>query len=1554
MTRIKKLLLAGSMAVVTCCVSLSSSLLNISSLFAKVKVNAETATTSEDSNFNNTLDNSSTVNGKIISVSNIPNSAQKGTKNPVYIPKKVMVSTLNSSGTISNAELKDPTRIIIKNPYGVSLLKEDGTPVDDASTGNTIELKDSTNSEYPNHYEFTPAQIGTYTVQYAVQDTNGVWTSSNIYGIEVSAEKFSIEFVSNDSIVMPNTIDTGLSEEERTVDIALPLFYNGKGELIKKFVLETNENNFRYVAEYVTLKNVFLDKYNSPVEIKEGITNPDAAGKNVYETYSTYQIKKISETNFDASEYPYSVAINTKVSNQKANGNNADITSSDYTLTLDKYNLDENETYNYVDCPYHFVAGVGLNSIDYRLFETDSEDNTSNVDMPLSSINKSLNGSNTHRKGDIDLGVSVSSNIRSSATSIGKKTYLPTVNSVNKNANRNALPAYYFYKIAFVDSDNKDKLIYDDSSKLVMGVDDGGVYFIPKVQGKFNIYYNAVDFYFNYNAVDGSFDANIQASANKGHTDNLAEDYDYDVNVMDRTSPELYLVDTYNFDELSDETNGDKLKESLKENDLSYTIPTKYAISKDIDNLTKIKIPAIYTEDNFKNFNDLRIFKTISSTNGFVFDNETLNNFSIKVQDGSSGNSTSFSSTLTGLNIDEIIQFDIDNSTANVPENYYYKNGNFYDKTDAVDATETEISSNKLMIVTEGSDSRIVVYKIVEKEDGTTEKVEDKDKIVPGEFFLSDDNSKIRKTTKSIDSDIVKKLKTSLTATLTIDPRLFAPGDYTIEFRVTDGVYANNTGDKFTFTLVEGGEKIDTEAPEVKFSTATTLGNVGDDEEISIAKPKITDDVDNRIYVKYYVEVNGEYHEIKLDENNKLTFNTGDNVTLKAGGEDTIYNLAVKSPDKKFNVIALAYDDFAEYGFYPNNTATAEIPAFDLELLKEKDEGKMGAHIGYAVYPISIKYIKDTLAPIIYEKTSIPGVLETNFDQGDRVLINGIKYYDNTQNAYIKSIKVVDSKGNVCNYNTLSINDFKTYIEENAKTEQEKKELEKEIKGKLSSYVNKITTPPTITGLDTTEYVYEHYFPGISFVATEAENYTITYEVCDTGTNNVTVFSFVTVKAGDTEAPVIDGVTNATNTLELGETYYIGDIKATDNSTSDVQLTWEVKGAKTGYKNNWFNKLDDGTFVFTPQEVDVYTITVTAVDDRFNSSSKSFVVTVKDTSKPTIQLESQFPAATYGDYSRTEIIIDEKVGDGQTDNNGVAIKWEDAKLPSVNLPGFSAKDKYQEMGFSSLGADGLLTIKTPDDNVSYTIDKEGNVTGGQNEIKLRRNSENGVYYFTFVPTKRGHYQAVYSAEDRNGNKSEKNEVIDIRIGDTEVPEIKLTESLISRLDKGFVVNENNELVINPQARIEGDPNYTIADLYVYDNHGFNKREEGTDENKYNYVNVSISVTNENNSTIKQQDSKNDGLVRYKFDTAGTYTITFTVTDECGNTGTYNRKFVVSKDKPSTLDTTKIVGIVLIVVSVLILGGVVIYFAKGTKFLPKRKKKGADKKEKNETPTKSQE
>ena len=327
-------------------------------------------------------------------------------------------------------------------------------------------------------------------------------------------------------------------------------------------------------------------------------------------------------------------------------------------------------------------------------------------------------------------------------------------------------------------------------------------------------------------------------------------------------------------------------------------------------------------------------------------------------------------------------------------------------------------------------------------------------------------------------------------------------------------------------------------------------------------------------------------------------------------------------------------------------------------------------------------------------------------------------------------------------------------------------------------------------------------------------------------------------------------------------------------------------------------------------------------------STRTFVVKFVDSKKPTL---------TIVEGSTNIITVNEKEGDGQNDVN-----WAESKFPTIELPIFSVSDYNQDKdGFAGiLTATGTLTITTPD-NDSYTIDING-VINGENPLNIQRTVVGGKDKFVFTPNARGHYVAKYSGEDKAGNVVENPQTIDVYIGDTEDPVITLNDALSNALKNGFTIGQNAQIVIDPKiiltkTNVDGKDVYksgSSTDVSVTDN--FCYKDSIKDSSSNVYTNLSVQVVDSNNSTVSQKDNS-DGLICYEFDKAGTYTITFTVTDGVGNSGKISRTFKVSANTSSATDTTKILGTVLIIVSIVILAGVVIYFVKGTKMLPKRNK-----------------
>ena len=1398
MTRLRKLLVACMMVLVTCCASIGSAISNIAqSIFSWVKASASSSSSYD---YSNKHEESEYVEGDIVTVTGLGSKTTVGgnSQNPFKIPSKIQIGSVGNA-SVSTVEAK----VIIKNPYGVALLDDAGSPKDAQLTAKDAE----------GNYTFKPNQAGTYTVQYAYEKvfnaglTNeySVWTVTKEYTIVVTSEKYTIEFVTNDSIVMPDKMDTN-DGVETTITIKLPKFYNKEnGKLIDQFILGDDINGTYYVASYEKLENVYL-KDNVPVAYEankfdeEGKHVDDGEFYNIYDEYYAYKITKTT----DVTGIEYALVIDAE---GKTNVNNDN--SNQNLLILNEQNFSGNEAY-YNAVAYTFEADDGLNTVNYQL----CDNVLGNLNSPYAYTTLEIDGTTAYDSSKIELGATTSKKVKSSETSIGEKTYLPEVKASNKNdSSDNNHYAHYSYVVKFVDTTASTDKYSTNKDKVKLGVDENGVYFIPQAKGTYNISYNAKDFY--------------------GNIDENADTYDYDVNVTDRTSPSLYYVDSYNFETIDIE----------KVEDYSYVIPTQFELNTTEGSYKEITIPAIYTKDNYKTFAELDIKRTISTEDGFVDKDGKAYNLVIQNEDGE----TKFVSTTGSISKDSIevkVSGQNDPLTISVNDIVKFVNPNY------------TITNNEFYAI--GSADKLTGTELV-------------------------------------------KAKTSSVAIITLNPNIFKEEKYSVEFYTSDGVYSNKSGQNtFTFELInKTANKIDNKAPTVSFGTIS-LDEVTADTKISIAKPEISDNVDKNLYVKYYVVANGEYLEIKLDENNKLTFNTSKEVITGK----SIYDLAVESAEKNFKVVAIAFDDFANASFIADPT-TVDLVA-------------PASNIGVATYTIPVSYDDDDKAPVVTAVSElfvcedcdhvqhnnlkceecegvnfVTGYNENNENkQYSEIIAHGVKFYDNTSNITAKDIKisVINSQGVECGYEELE-----------------------------GSYMaRKVDSAPV--GLDAS-YVYEYYFAGVKFTAGKADNYTVTYNISN-GQQHVT-YTYVIRTTTDAEAPNIS-ILGTTKTIELGTTHYFQDIKVTDNSAGNITLKASVKDAN-GKAYNFYNETNKS---FTPNKPGTYTVTFEAVDAEGNvSDAKSAVIVVKDTIKPEIELI---------DSDKEVIKVEEQEG----------VNWKEDGYPEIALPGFAVSDAYSEL----TNPKGTITITTPK-GVSYTMDQNGvlNVPEDRNDIKLRWDSVTpGVesnYKFFFTPEQRGCYTVSYIATDSSNNKSEE-KTIPVYVGDTEKPTIHLTSDLTKLLNRGFVVGENDQLVIDTKARIYGDNGYDSQDLYVKDNWGF---ETETDGNNNEYKIVSVSIKNSNGKAEGYTKESENGLVSYTFTTKGTYTITFTVEDSVGNESLAKTiNFTVSAKSTNSVDTAQILGTVLIVVSIAILAGVVIYFVRGTKLLPKKSKKKANKEDKKET------
>ena len=95
--------------------------------------------------------------------------------------------------------------------------------------------------------------------------------------------------------------------------------------------------------------------------------------------------------------------------------------------------------------------------------------------------------------------------------------------------------------------------------------------------------------------------------------------------------------------------------------------------------------------------------------------------------------------------------------------------------------------------------------------------------------------------------------------------------------------------------------------------------------------------------------------------------------------------------------------------------------------------------------------------------------------------------------------------------------------------------------------------------------------------------------------------------------------------------------------------------------------------------------------------------------------------------------------------------------------------------------------------------------------------------------------------------------------------------------------------------------------------------------------IEISITRDGTAIEYSRSETNDNIIEITLDTAGTYVVTFDVTDTAGNDATQVvRTFTVAAEPGSSTTTTTIWGTVLIIVALIVLGVVVFFFVKPSK------------------------
>ena len=432
--------------------------------------------------------------------------------------------------------------------------------------------------------------------------------------------------------------------------------------------------------------------------------------------------------------------------------------------------------------------------------------------------------------------------------------------------------------------------------------------------------------------------------------------------------------------------------------------------------------------------------------------------------------------------------------------------------------------------------------------------------------------------------------------------------------------------------------------------------------------------------------------------------------------------------------------------------------------------------------------------------------------------------------------------------------------------------------------------------------------------------YRVTYVATDVN-NNIAINSFEFNAISNTP-PSIYGVGNISTSAEYGDeidivsgiTIYDGDTIQTDynikylsaseyanietilsDESSKSTLFIYVEGACEPMPGNII-KATDGTITLRYWSVNA--------NGKYTLTPQVQTISAEDTTAPTFYINENLIEETHEYDSEAEDLT-----------NYVFIpNFENL---SDTGSGVDLNSKKVVVKYSDSTTE--LTIKSIDD-ISDELFTESGYT--QDDIDSIKNN----YLGYVVATKNGTMNITYTVSDKAGNTSAE-KVIAIACGDITPPTLSVDNV---KLESSY--NVGSTLSIDMEA------------LKVSD-------DSDTEESSISYKNVVVTVTCDG-KTISKDSSSTVDMFNYKIENAGNYIITFTVSDSSGNSRSETLEFTVNQETNSPVISTTVWGTVVIILSLLVLGGVIYMFVKPTKG-NKNGPKGGQRTEKKEQDSKIQ-
>lgn len=406
-------------------------------------------------------------------------------------------------------------------------------------------------------------------------------------------------------------------------------------------------------------------------------------------------------------------------------------------------------------------------------------------------------------------------------------------------------------------------------------------------------------------------------------------------------------------------------------------------------------------------------------------------------------------------------------------------------------------------------------------------------------------------------------------------------------------------------------------------------------------------------------------------------------------------------------------------------------------------------------------------------------------------------------------------------------------------------------------------------------------YSNAKFCANQAGEYTITYITTDAGNNKTILMFGLTIQANwDNVVIEFTGLGSQINngTAEKGETIQL-PIPSLVYNTNELELvggTYNV--IITGPTN--YELLSN--YIFTPKAVGIYkiqyvaTLKVIATNEMLDQiQSKIFEINVVDTTGP-----------TFVDFTEIESYFAglQNVQPGDT--------------ITIPLPEFSDNDVNLEASY----------VKISTSTGSFTI----HLNEPEKLTDYDRFTTNNTYTIQYVLI------------DEYNNQTSRSVTLDV--GDCDAPELTIEDDLLKA-----EYNIGDEIEID-FSKIQAIDEVDGQIILYNESTGIYSLKEG----------ASIKITIKNTTTNDSSDltSETDDLrYSYRVEKAGSYKVTIQIGDTSGKIATYdNITFTVGSENNAGMTAEEILGTVLIIISVLMLGGVITYFVVSKKKLESKYKK----------------